>query len=49
VISKITTMEQVIGQGLVLAGAGVYAGRLGALWLTQALAGMLYRVTARIP
>jgi len=32
----------VIRQGLLLAGAGVGVGILGALWLTQALSGMLY-------
>jgi len=39
----------VIGQGLLLAGIGVCAGILGSLWLTQALSGMLYGVTARDP
>jgi len=39
----------VIRQGLLLAGAGVGVGILGALWLTQALSGMLYGVTARDP
>jgi putative ABC transport system permease protein len=39
----------VIGQGLLLAGIGVGTGILGALWLTQALSGMLYGVTARDP
>jgi len=39
----------VIRQGLLLAGIGVCAGILGSLWLTQALSGMLYGVTARDP
>jgi ABC-type antimicrobial peptide transport system permease subunit len=39
----------VIRQGLLLAGIGVGLGILGALWLTQALSGMLYGVTARDP
>jgi predicted permease len=39
----------VIRQGLLLAGIGVALGILGALWLTQALSGMLYGVTARDP
>ena len=39
----------VIRQGLLLAGAGVGVGILGALWLTQALSGMLYGVRARDP
>ena len=41
--------RMVVGQGLVLTGAGVLVGSLSAFWLTRFLESLLYGVTSRDP